>query len=365
MPTKGLRRFMPRASTVVMMAAALALLAIAGYGTKPQWQPWWYAATICDGHLSASDLADVLPNKRLQAGKEEMGSESGHMKCGVNTDDRHSALAVDVYSKPDEVARELNLEFTIPHEPRYVFPKGIPGFYGEFGPLIIQECPAWGRDPEGRKQRIVTRVMGNWDKENVTPSSLRIATAMANAAAAKLHCGAAPLPRPKQAMPDGQKAVPLNGVSGTPCEWIAKAPLPRNKSGTPWKVAVQTDDQAPITACTLVDAKSGHPMARFNGWYGDWSDRPFETLVTANVEIPSGYHHGDALMSEHFGRATARCDGEPANYQASSYTADDEQHISGSELQPLLESFARDQSKRHGCTALKLPTKGVYPNTHL
>lgn len=356
----GLQRFIPRASTAIMMAAVLALLTVVGYGTKPQWQPWWYAATICDGHLSADDLAGVLPSKRLQPGKEEMNSELGHMRCGVNTDDHHFALAVEIYSNPTEVDRELDLEFTIASEPLYMFPRGTPGFKGRFGPLIIQECPAEGRDPEGRKQRIVTRVMGRWDDDHGTPAALRIATSMANAAAAKLHCGTPPLPRPKQALLNGQEAVSLKEAAGTPCEWIAKASLPRNKSGAPWKVAVQTDDRAPITACTLVDAKSGKSVAHFSGWYGDWSNHPFETLVTANVKLPSQYHFGDAIMSEHFGRATARCDGESANYRASSYQSDNRQSLSGTELQPLLVDFARDQSERHGCTDLKVPTQDVY-----
>ncbi|KJY41613.1 hypothetical protein VR41_11815 [Streptomyces sp. NRRL B-1568] len=342
------------------MVAALALVVSLGYATKPQWQPWWYAATICDGKLSASDLAKVLPEERLRAGKEVMDVKNGRMRCAVNIDDHHYTLAVEAQSRPEYVQRELDLTFNIAVDPQYVFPQGIPGFRGNYGPTILQECPALGRDSEGRKNLLITTVRG---RNTDTSPALRIAVSMANAASTKLGCGAKPLPLPKEALPKELPAVPLKDAVGTACGWLADAPLPQNRSGGPWKVAIPTDDHAPITSCQLMDGKSRTPVAKFSGWYGGWTDKPFETLMRFNVPDVTESDTKGPLMSEEFGRAMARCDGESANFRAGSYPNSGQQGFSSHELQPLLAAFAKDQAKRHGCTDLKLPSEEIHPRS--
>ncbi|MFE3885766.1 hypothetical protein ACFXPQ_23140 [Streptomyces lydicus] len=49
---------------MTVVVAVPALLAGGAYALKPQWQPWWYAATVCGGNLSADDPADAAPRTR-------------------------------------------------------------------------------------------------------------------------------------------------------------------------------------------------------------------------------------------------------------------------------------------------------------
>ncbi|WP_128510445.1 hypothetical protein [Streptomyces inhibens] len=350
---------MPSREVAAVIAVVLVVLVGGGYVSKPLWQPWWYAGTICDGLLSADDLADVLPDKELQAGKEEADLAHGRLKCGVDTDDGHFSLVVDVESDPDEVDRELTGEFTIPTRPRFVFPSGIPGFQSDLGHYIVQDCPDLRRDSSGRKRRLVTRVIGAWDEKNGTPATLRIAVSLANGVSQKLGCGAPELPLPKRAVIEEKAVAPAEG--GANCGWLGRVRLPKNPSGKPWRV-VSTEARTPITSCTLVDAASGQPYADFSGWYGNWTDTSFATLIGANVALPNHFEGTGPLMSEHFGTAAARCDGESAHYEASTYPVDQARSLPARELRPLLVAFARDQAERRGCTRLQLPGKRIYPN---
>ncbi|MGY5125658.1 hypothetical protein [Streptomyces nigrescens] len=65
--------------------------------------------------------------------------------------------------------------------------------------------------------------------------------------------------------------------------------------------------------------------------------------------------------SEDFGTA-ARCDGESAHYEASSYPGGADRRLAASELRPLLVAFARDQAGRRGCSHLALPGQRIIPN---
>ncbi|MGA4949333.1 hypothetical protein [Streptomyces lydicamycinicus] len=360
MAAGGWRRRMPGGRAVAVLVVVLVVLAGGGYAAKPLWQPWWYASHLCAGLLSADDLAEVLPTKQLRAGKEEVDLAHGRMTCGVDTPDDHFALAVEVESDPDEVARRLNGEFTIPTTPRFVFPAGIPGFQGELGHYVVQECPDLRRDSLGRKRRLVTRVIGKWDEKHGTPATLRIAVALANGAAEKAGCGAPKLPLPQRAVLHPTPVPPAKGGAG--CGWLARVRLPENPTGKPWRVVPRSDPHAAITHCALVDGTSGVTAADFTGWYGDWTDKSFDTLVGANVRLPRGFPDDGQVMSEHFGTAAARCDGEPAHYEASSYSGQGVRGVPARELRPLLVAFARDQAERRGCGHLALPGKRIFPS---
>ncbi|MGW3497057.1 hypothetical protein [Streptomyces sp. NPDC001020] len=82
------------------------------------------------------------------------------------------------------------------------------------------------------------------------------------------------------------------------------------------------------------------------------------------MRIPKGHSPHDALLGENFGRAKARCAGEPANFLATSYTRDSSPALPMSKVRHLLNEFAADQAKRRGCTGLELPGRTVHPRWH-
>ncbi|AXG79411.1 hypothetical protein DVK44_19115 [Streptomyces paludis] len=345
-------------------AAALAMLALAGFATKEHWQHQWFAATLCEGSLRASDLADVLPDQRLQAGTDETDADRGRMKCRINRDERHYALAVDAYTDPEDLERQLDYGFSIPLVASFALPAGIPGLANEFGPVILQDCPDLGRDAQGRQRRLLTTVHA-WGEET-TPASARIAVSMANTASERLGCGAAPLPTPPagNAPYEPPPAVPPAKAKGTVCGWLAGLTLPKSPNGAEWGVVPHTDADAPVTGCSLRDPASGKTAVSFSGWYGDWTEKPFERLLMNNVAYADDLDSGQPMMSEELGRARARCDDETVNYLAFDYprgTDIRDRHLTGRQLRPLLNAFAKDQAKRRGCTDLELPPAEIHP----
>ncbi|MFG3344297.1 hypothetical protein ACGF1Z_04430 [Streptomyces sp. NPDC048018] len=346
----------------MIVAAVLALAAGAGWSAKPLWQPWWYAATLCGGNLSGADLAELLPNERLQAAEDTFDSGHELLRCGVNENDgRHFVLKIEAQPDGGERLGPLDMEFTIPRDPDYAFPSSVPGFYGSFGPVIIQECPKLGHDSEGRKRRLVTNVYANGVEGAPSVQSLRTAVRIANGAAAELGCGAAVLPLPDHV--EHVRKLSLNQTAGTMCGWLVRGALPRSPSGKAWQVAAPTDERAPITSCSLIDSGTGEAAVNLTGWYGDWTDKPFERLLSANIRIPEGHSPHDALLGGHFGRAKARCAGEAANYLANSYAPNSSRPVLPmGEVRRLLNMFVADQAERRGCTGLELPGPTVHPD---
>lgn len=369
-PSTGGSRTPSRWKRVAKVAAwtvvAAVVIGFAVDRAKPLWQHWWFASKMCGGTLASADLADVLPDERLYSGTDEVFLEEGGMDCRIITDDDHRALSAEVLSGDFGIRRELGMSFTIPTEPNYVFPEGSPGFADQFGPVILQECPKLGRDDLGRKHRLLTRVIGPNTSSEPSGALLRIAVSAANAASEKSGCGAKRLPVPER--PADLESRPLSEAAGTKeCGWLADVRLPKNPSGRPWEFAERSAGDVPITSCALVDPAKGKEdgaVVEFSGWYGDWTDQPFETLLVANVDYPSDRSAQGPLMAEALGRATAQCDGEAANFQAHSDPRTNDladRYVTGAQLRPLLLKFAAEQKRVHGCTDLKLPGKTVYP----
>jgi len=358
------RRWVPSGRVVGVVALVLTVIVSGCYLSKPLWQPWWYAETLCGGHVTGGDLAALLPEKQLQAGRDTFEDGHGRLQCAVNEDDDHFVLAADAQTDPAAVRQALRMEFTIPSEPTYVFDRGTPGYYGQFGPVLIQECPKLGRDAEGRRHRLVTRVLSHGVENRASTASLRMAVSLANGAAEDLGCGTEPLPLPDHAGPP--RRLSLRQAAGTMCGWLAGASLPKSPSGKGWKVAAPTDRRAPITNCSLLDAGTGKPAVDFTGWYGDWTQQPFEMLLGANVDIRKGHSSRDALMSENFGRAKAHCAGEAANFLADSPGTDAgrAEQLPSSRVRSLLNAFAKDQAERRHCTGLDLPGPTIHPSAH-
>ncbi|GAA3381394.1 hypothetical protein GCM10020367_72470 [Streptomyces sannanensis] len=347
-----------------IVVVVLAVVAGVGWAIKPTWQPWWYAATLCGGNLSGEDLAELLPNERLQAAEDTFGSGHGPLRCGVNkSDGRHFVLKTEAQIDMGEPLGPLDMEFTIPRDLHYAYPRSVPGFYGKFGPVIIQDCPKLGHESGGRKRRLVTNVYTNKVDNNPSPQSLRTAVRIANGANAEIGCGADPLPLPDRVEP--ARKLSLSQAEGTMCGWLAQGALPRSPSGKEWQVVAPTGERAPVTSCSLIDSGTGESAVNLTGWYGDWTDKPFERLLSANVRIPKGHSSRDALLGERFGRAKARCAGESANFLANSYARDSLRSVLPmSEVRRLLNEFAADQAERRGCTGLELPGRTVHTDLH-
>ncbi|MEU7024362.1 hypothetical protein ABZ990_27455 [Streptomyces sp. NPDC046203] len=355
------RRWRPGLRVLTIVAVVLGVLAGAGWLAKPVWQPWWYAKTLCGGHLSGGELAELLPDERLQAGTDTFGSGQDLLTCSVRKNDgRHFVLMVEAQTDTGDPHGPLDMEFTIPGSLRYGFPKSVPGFYGRFGPVIIQECPKLGRAADGRMRRLVTKVYSHAVENDPSPASLRTAVRIANGANTELGCGADPLPLPDGVDP-GHK-LRVSETKGTMCEWLTRQTLPESPSGKEWRVVAPTDAKAPITTCSLVDTGTGN-AENFSGWYGDWTDKPFSRMFAANVRLPEDIRENDPLLSEDFGRAKALCAGESASFLAADHTTNGAGPILPmSEVRPLLDAFAKDQAKRRGCADLRLPGHTVYPN---
>ncbi|MFF8789125.1 hypothetical protein [Streptomyces sp. NPDC015125] len=330
---------------MTVVVVVMAVLAGGAYALKPLWQPWWYAATICGGSLSADDLADVLPHERLQAAEERMDPALDRMSCGVNVDDDQFSLSVSVTTDTWKADRELSRAFDTILEPDFPFPAGIPGFKVGMGHYIVQACPDLPRDVDGREKHLLTKVMGFWNGRQGTPAALRIAVSAANSASKSTGCGADPLPLPRHPQIHPHP-VALDKTAGTPCSWLDKTRLPRSPSGKPWQAVLRTDTHTPVTSCSLHDPGFGEDYADFGGWYGTWSHTSFAK---------------GPLMSEGFGRATARCDGEAANFHIRSSPSHGRTPMTGGDMRGLLIAFARDQAQRHGCTDLALPGKDIHP----
>ncbi|MGW4456622.1 hypothetical protein ACWEJQ_10555 [Streptomyces albidoflavus] len=353
---------MPGKRAFVVGVVVLTLFAGAGWLAKPVWQPWWYAATLCGGSLSGAELAALLPAEQLRASEDTFGSGRSRLKCGVDeSDGRHFVLDVEAGIDTGEPLGPLGMEFTVPRDLEYVYPASVPGFYGKFGPVIVQECPGRGRDSEGRKRRLVTKVYTHGVESDASPESLRTAVRIANAAGAETGCGAGPLPLPERVEPP--RELSLARAEGTMCGWLAGRRLPESPSGKAWKVLAPTAGDASVTQCSLVDSGTGQAALHLSGWYGDWAEKPFERLVSANVEISEGISPRDALLGPDFGRAKARCAGEPANFLATSHTRN---HVGSalpmSQVRRLLGAFTADQAERRDCTGVELPGPRVHPD---
>lgn len=187
-----------------------------------------------------------------------------------------------------------------------------------------------------------------------SPPSLCTAVRIANSANTETGCGADPLPLPDRVEP--ARKLSLSQAEGTMCGWLARYTLPGSPSDKEWQVGAPTDERAPITGCSLVDSGTGESAVNLTGWYGDGTDDPFETLLSANMRIPKGHSSRDALLGERFGRAKARCAGESANFLVNSYAPDSSRSVLPmSEVRHLLNKFAVDQAERRSRTGLQLP----------
>ncbi|MFD7712050.1 hypothetical protein [Streptomyces sp. NPDC059786] len=79
----GRRRFC-NGRVLGITALVLVTLADGGHLAKPLWQPWWYGATLCGGHVAGGDLAALLPKEQLRAGTESWDTADGVLRCAID-----------------------------------------------------------------------------------------------------------------------------------------------------------------------------------------------------------------------------------------------------------------------------------------
>ncbi|WP_406265157.1 hypothetical protein OHT93_06790 [Streptomyces sp. NBC_00191] len=335
---------------IKVSVAAAAVLGVGGYIAEPYAQEWMLARNACGGALPRDAVKQLAPKgSHLEAEESKHTRGLGSYGCsltmkGEDVNDKR-LVRMAAYTRRDDQDREFMSLF--PEEgfsPQAPVPEGLPGFIDKFGGIqLLLPCPDLGKDAEGRQRKLLVRTsLGRDVNSGVPGAAYRTAVALANSASGRLGCGAKPLKAPKgDAVPadpeDDPKTVPLSQARNTGCGWMTRSGLSQS---TDWRVAVGTNNAAPTARCDLhsADPESPHERSRmaFVAWYGDWSNR-----LTAEEG------NGEPRPMT----ATARCDGEAANYALSA--ADDIPGVGRAVKERMFKEFAQDQVRRRGCSGLR------------
>ncbi|MGW6140603.1 hypothetical protein [Streptomyces sp. NPDC055140] len=335
---------------IKVAVAAAAVLGLGGYIAEPYAQDWWLVGRACDGALPRDSVAQLTPDDAQFTEEESHGvPELGFYGCSLAFDGDHSEgvalFAMSAYTGRDDQDREFKRAFTEGgFAPQTVLSGGLPGIVDDFGVIrIVTPCPALGKDAEGRQRKMLVRVgmSRNADRSDFE-AVYRTTVALANSASKKLSCGARPLKVPHRTTgfdteERWRRAVSPAKAEGTGCDWLARAGLTEDKG---WRLAAEANDAAPVSACDL-RTEEGEGAYRagmtFGAWYGDWSNR-----LTASDD--NGVRRPLT--------ATARCDGEAANFALDA--TKDTPGVDKADRRRLLKEFAEDQVRRRGCSGLRL-----------
>ncbi|MFE6664274.1 hypothetical protein ACFVFH_12045 [Streptomyces sp. NPDC057697] len=354
---------------------ALVVLVAVGASVRAPVKDWWLAREACGGELSGDDLKTVRTGVRLGSETESFDEERGAYHCVLKSDRDKVVVAVDTY--PAGADRNEELSFVArSYAPHAVLPGGLPGFEDEYSRvLLMPECPR-GKGSSGKPRRLL---VGTWayfaESREEKAAMLRLAVRMTNVVTGKLGCGGAPLPAPKDgAVPDTGASVPRAEAKGTACAALATTRVPaEGRDGT---VRIAVADGGVLGRCTLRapgtdgdGAKPGRPLVELTGWRGDWGTVPRE----ADADDDSSPSGGDAarrpVLTDSLAWATATCGGEDVGFTArwgedyfhrksgepSGPPTDAERKERRALLGEYVTAFAKDQVRRDGCTALRLP----------
>ncbi|MFG2196153.1 hypothetical protein [Streptomyces sp. NPDC048639] len=342
---------------IKVSVVAAAVLGVGGWIAEPYVQDWAVARSACDGALPQDAVRQLVPEDAHLGSAESRRSETlGSFTCRVTVDGKRGWLIdMEAYTRRDDQDRTYMTVF--PQEgtaPQAPLPDGLPGFVDRFGSVqLVLACPDLGRDADGRRRTLLVRTSLSRSADSGVPgAAYRTAVSFANTASGKLGCGAKPLRAPaRDAVPpdpqdseDAPEAVELARAGKGACGWAARAGLPEDGG---WHVVNGMNDAAPTGYCTLSmgspgserddtgSGQGGHRMLLL-AWYGDWSNR-----------LTAGSGNGERRSST----ATARCDGESANF---ALVADDDIPGAGEAVRRrALETFAKDQAVRRNCTGLR------------
>ncbi|MFI2508282.1 hypothetical protein [Streptomyces sp. NPDC018972] len=333
---------------IKVAVAAAAVLGVGGWIAEPYAQDWWLVRTACDGALPG-DAVRRLATKgsHFKDAESVTHRELGEYGCTLTFegDDLRSELVLrlEAYTGRDQQDREFMTAF---EENGFTsqapVPRGLPGFIDQFGAVqFLVPCPDLGKDDAGRQRKLLVRTQFGEDALWGHPAAYETAVALVNGVSDHLGCGAEPLTAPEDDAglvepEDDPKTVPLSGSGEGGCGWATRADLPRPGS---WRVVDGINDAAPTGRCELhmddTGSSDGGQLV-FAAWYGDWSDR----LVADRDGAPLSL------------TATARCDGEAANFAVGG--SDEIPGVGRAGQRDLLEAFARDQVRRRDCSGLRM-----------
>ncbi|MFI6007707.1 hypothetical protein ACIBAG_02590 [Streptomyces sp. NPDC051243] len=337
---------------IKVSVTAAVVLGLGGWIATPYVQDWWLLRTACDGALPVDAVRELGRDgdhfkDAASASHERLGDYSCSLGFEGDEVDDDRLLSLEAYTRRDDQDREYLWAF-----PETGFadiapmPAGLPGFIDERGGLqFLVVCPALGKDDEGRPRKLLVRMRLGRDALWGTPAAYETAVALTNSASDRLGCGAEPLKAPGgDAAPvepeEDPRTVSLDAAGGTGCGWAADAGA---LEASRWRVAVLMNDAGPAGRCDLYtrDADSDEPERQlsFAAWYGDWSNRVLAELADRRPDARTR-------------TATARCDGEAANFALSA--AEDIPGVGEPEKRKLLADFAEAQVEQRGCTDLRL-----------
>ncbi|MCC5474337.1 hypothetical protein [Streptomyces barringtoniae] len=290
--------------------AAAAVLALAGWVSAPYVKDWWLVRTACDGALPSGPLHQLAAG----GGHFTKADASAHPRlgdygCSLSFEGHGaSTLVVRMTAYTGRDDQDAQFLFDFPEQgfsPMHPMPQGLPGYVDKFGDLqFLLRCPGLGKDAAGRPRRMLVSADIGYATARTSHAVYEMVVPLVNSASRHLGCGARPLAVPKgdAAPPDpdkGRESVPVTEAAATGCGWVARARLPQ---AAKWRVEPLTNDTAPAVRCDLERAASpdSEEYLYLSAWYGDWSNR-----VVSDGGVRS------ALT------ATARCDGEAANFAVS------------------------------------------------
>ncbi|KKD08840.1 hypothetical protein [Streptomyces sp. WM6386] len=334
---------------VKVSITAAVVLGIGGWVATPYVNDWWLLRTACDGALPVDAVRELgRSGSHFKDATSASHPELGDYGCSLDFegDELRSdrLLSMEAYTRRDDLDRELMTVFPeTGFDTMAPMPNGMPGFIDQFGDLqLLVPCPALKKDDDGRQPKLLVRTRLGRDTLRGTPAAYETAVTLTNSASERLGCGAEPLKAPGgDAAPvdpeKDPKTVSLDRSADTACGWALKSGLLKTSQ---WQVATLMNDAGPVGRCDLYarDTDSGEMenQLSFAAWYGDWSSR----LIAEDGRLPA------ALT------ATARCDGEAADFALSA--AKEAPGVDEAGKRKLLAAFAREQVRQRGCTDLRL-----------
>ncbi|MFD4771827.1 hypothetical protein [Streptomyces niveus] len=330
---------------------AAAVLGLGGYLAAPSVQEWLLVRQACDGALPRDAVKGLTPaDADLKSAESKRTEALGSYSCSLTFDGHNVSgertITMSAYTRRDDQDRAFMAVF--PGEgfdDQAPLPGSLPGFIDEYGSIrFLVLCPDLGKDDQGRQHKLMVQTyLGQAIPAKTQLAAYRIAVAFANSASDKVGCGAEAIEPPKRDLPltgaaDDVPTVPVAEAGDTACAWVSRAGLPE---GGDWRIRVGANSAAPTGRCELLSGsddeswRDGSRLA-FVSWYGDWSNR-----LTA-------YDNDGSPLP---GTASARCDGEAANYAFGGTR--DIPGVDAAAKERMFKEFARDEVRRHGCSDLR------------
>lgn len=336
---------------VKVSVVAAAVLGLGGYLAAPSVQEWLLVRQACDGALPRDAVKGLTPEDAdLESAESRRTEALGSYSCSLTFDgyyiSRERTITMSAYTLRDD--QDWAFMALFPRdgfESQAPLPGSLPGFIDENGSIrFLVPCPDLGKDGQGRQRKLMVQThLGRGIPTKTLGAAYRIAVAFTNSASEKVGCGAEAIEPPKKDLPrtgaaHNVPAVPVAEAADTACAWVSRAGLPE---GGDWRIRVGANSAAPTGSCELTSGSEdgssrGRSALAFVSWYGDWSNR-----LTANENDGSPRP----------GTASARCDGEGANYAFSDSGAIP--GVNAAAKERMFKEFARDEVRRRGCTDLR------------